>query len=89
MDIKTLAVGQKIWIRSGEHTKEVIITEITDESIDVAAAPLAVGEERRCFTMLIKFDKTGKKQLGSSAAGLNGWDPRPLCVGLVPWEIAE
>ena len=57
MDTKTLAVGQKIWMQSGDQFKEATVTEITEKCIE--AKPLFFGENERPW--MIRFQTNGKQ----------------------------
>ncbi len=39
MDTKTLVVGQKVWMQSGDQYKEVEVEEITEQYVRVFIAP--------------------------------------------------
>jgi len=39
MDLKTLGVGQKVWMQSGDQFKEVEVEEVTESYVRVCIAP--------------------------------------------------
>jgi hypothetical protein len=101
MDTKTLAVGQKVWMRSGPYTKEATVIDVTDYRV---AVELASGEEgglapdgERCA---IHFTRNGKpgtifekvRQCGVFYHMGNSWyerDIRPACTEFGPWELVD
>jgi|HubBroStandDraft_1064217.scaffolds.fasta_scaffold42112_3 hypothetical protein len=74
---KTMVVGQKVRMQSGDHFQEGTVEEVTEHYVRVAI-----------FGYSIDFRYDGS-QCGSWG-GIDGWDPRPLCgPNLVPWRLTD
>ena len=56
MDTSTLVVGQKVWMKSGDHFKEATVTDITEEYVEVKPACFKQNEG-----WMIRFQKDGKQ----------------------------
>lgn len=91
--MSTYSVGQQVWLRSGPHTREATVIEITDYRVEVE--PVRTGDEER---YAIHFSQPGKpgtifekvRQCGYFIYLGTHWyeaDRRPLCTEFGPWEI--
>jgi hypothetical protein len=93
--MKTLALGQKVILRSGTHTWEGTVIGLSEYRVEVELVP---EDGPRCA---IHFTRNGKpgtifekiRQCGFFYYGDNcGWceyDRRPLCTEFGPWELVE
>jgi hypothetical protein len=77
---KTMAVGQKVWMQSGDEFKEGTVKEVTEYYVEVVPA-----DDEECS---IEFSYNGT-QLGSWG-GIDGFDVRPMCgqyPSFMPWRL--
>jgi len=86
---KTLVVGQEVFMRSGELSKEATVTEITKHYIEVEPTDLWQNETRYS----LRFHISNGKQAGiflylGDKLGWAEYDRRPLCTEFGPWELA-
>jgi len=76
---KTMAVGQKVWMQSGDEFQEGTVEEVTEYYVRVALHNESID---------FRYDGS---QCGSWG-GIDGWDPRPSCgqyPALVPWRLTD
>ena len=89
MDIKTLAVGQKVRLKSGEYFKEATVTEIDKHSVYIE--PAIWSELGRPYTIRFHISRLNwlhEKQAGLFFDGME-YDRRPLCTHFGPWELVD
>ena len=79
MNTKTLVVGQKVWMQSGNLFEEATVTAITEKYIQVEPDPKHA----------IWFTPDGKKQWQCFGYGPDASDPRPIGTEFGPWELVE
>jgi len=101
MDTKTLVVGQKVRLQSGNLFKEARVIGISDYRVETELAPDGngglVSDGRR---LAIHFTRNGKpgtifekvRQCGLFLylGDTGGWieeDRRPMCTEFGPWEL--
>ena len=77
-----LAVGQKVWMQSGDEFQEGTVEEVTEYYVRVA-----IGVHRGSVTdVSIDFRYDGSQY--GWWGGMDGWDPRPLCGRTSnPWRL--
>ena len=78
MDTTKLEVGQKVWMRSGDLRREIVVTEITDTYIQVE--PVFAPLSKRPWMAL--FDKSGWMLPPFYGTGGRG------CFGFYEWYEA-
>lgn len=88
-----MAVGQKVWMQSGDQFKEATVIELTECYIEVEPADL--WQNKRYS---LRFHISHLNWLNGKQAGMFlylgdklGWaedDRRPLCTEFGPWELA-
>jgi len=88
VDMRTLKVGQKVWMQSGDQFRESTVTETTEKY--VAVEPVLVGDERR---HIIRFHHDGKQSPAWVNEGLGTWEyfefiagGRPCWIQEGPWQ---
>jgi len=79
-----LAVGQEVWMQSGDEFQVGTVEEVTENYVRVALGERtgSVSDESLDF----RYDGSQCGLWG----GMDGWDSRPLCgPNLVPWRLTD
>jgi hypothetical protein len=83
MNTRTLVVGQKIWMQSGDQLKEATVTEITENYVRVE---ITRTESENGYCIDFRYDGVQSGVWG----WVDAWDPRPLCgEPLKPWKLVD
>jgi len=98
MDATKLAVGQKVWMRSGDLRKEGTVVGICDDRIEVEYTQTTPQDDLfggKRFALHFRLNGLGNVSAPGDQCGVflafgNSWvewDRRPLCTEFGPWEL--
>jgi hypothetical protein len=93
--MKTLTVGQKVWMQSGDQFREGTVIGISDTRIEVE--PATTGDFGGRFALHFRKNGLGKVSAPGDQCGVfvpcgnswGEWDRRPLCTEFGPWKLVE
>jgi hypothetical protein len=78
---KTMVVGQKVWMQSGDQFLKATVEEVTEYYVRVI-----LTEGGGAYAIDFRYDGS---QYGTWGSRAGDWYPSPLCENSVPWRLTQ